>query len=581
MDTVQGRLRMLKSLTHKEVKPTLSSVSDTDDIPSYLLDVEKTSTSKKPQLFRKSILLRKRRRTITAINAVLSADKKILTVGVDTKGFSTIPTLTDLEKKLVVTVNIISQCSSITEKQFQDFSSLTNVNVNSGSVLESIGNYAFYNCKKLKTITHLSLYSDKFGMPLTDIGDFAFYGCSSLISVFPNLIKFTLGSGTYNNSINRFLYVGRAAFYGCTSLKSLSLRFLNYLYLDDSSFSYCTKLVNIDFTLTKNIDLEDRVFFGCKKLNIVDYIQSTNLNSVSSTYYAVFDNCPFLKIWSILLPSLLQKVEYGDSYDVQGLQVGLYLSRQQQSEKLLGDLTDDIELQEGNFAATKGHLHRQVFYSGDPTPPAVTLPVLEVGVKSRLAIVSEYALSIFDASRSFQEKPGDYILNAGTASIKFKESAIKLDELPTLFKSVLNIEDSDTSVSVIGEVGLIITSTDGVSWEVERIPLTALPPSTSDDEIFEDNYLTTTTTTAEPVTTTTTTAGPVTTTTTTAGPVTTTTTTAGPVTTTTTTAEPETTTSTTAEPETTTSTTAEPETTTSTTMAEPETTTSTTAEPEP
>ena len=73
---------------------------------------------------------------------------------------------------------------------------ITSVFISDG--ITSVGDYAFYNCKNIETVT--------FSTVLTDIGDYAFYGCGRLTDIiFPE----TLYS------------VGERAFYGCCNIKSI------------------------------------------------------------------------------------------------------------------------------------------------------------------------------------------------------------------------------------------------------------------------------------------------------------------------------------------------------------------------
>jgi len=68
------------------------------------------------------------------------------------------------------------------------------------STVVSIGNYAFYNCRGLKSI---SIPSN-----ITSVGDYAFYGCTALRNV---LIS------------NRLISMGNYSFKGCSSLESITM----------------------------------------------------------------------------------------------------------------------------------------------------------------------------------------------------------------------------------------------------------------------------------------------------------------------------------------------------------------------
>jgi hypothetical protein len=104
--------------------------------------------------------------------------------------------------------------------------------------ITSIGNYAFYECSELSSISLISSVSS--------IGEYAFYECSSLSSfTFPSSLK-TIGdyafqsSGLTYASFGSYLNsIGTCAFKGCLSLKYFSVSSSNsYLKsVDDALYS--------------------------------------------------------------------------------------------------------------------------------------------------------------------------------------------------------------------------------------------------------------------------------------------------------------------------------------------------------
>lgn len=87
----------------------------------------------------------------------------------------------------------------------------------------SIGNDAFFNCRKVTSITIPN--------SVTSIGDYAFYGCSSLASIdIPNSVT-SIGEYVFSdcNSLtsitipNSVASIGSSAFSGCSSLASITI----------------------------------------------------------------------------------------------------------------------------------------------------------------------------------------------------------------------------------------------------------------------------------------------------------------------------------------------------------------------
>ena len=88
--------------------------------------------------------------------------------------------------------------TSIGNWAFYGCSNLTSITIPKG--VTSIGNWAFSECSNLKSI--------KIPSGVTSIGDSAFYGCSNLTSI-------TIPKGVTS--------IGDSAFYGCSNLTSITI----------------------------------------------------------------------------------------------------------------------------------------------------------------------------------------------------------------------------------------------------------------------------------------------------------------------------------------------------------------------
>ncbi len=108
----------------------------------------------------------------------------------------------------------------------------------------SIGNYAFYGCSGLTSVT--------IGNSVTSIGDEAFRGCSSLTSVtIPEGVT-SIGGSTFEGCSsltsvtigNSVTSIGDYAFYGCSGLSSITIPG-NVTSIGSSAFSGCSGLTSI------------------------------------------------------------------------------------------------------------------------------------------------------------------------------------------------------------------------------------------------------------------------------------------------------------------------------------------------
>ena len=104
---------------------------------------------------------------------------------------------------------------------------------------DKIGDYAFYGCFGLKSLTLPS--------GVTYLGDSAFHGCSGLTSI-------TLPSGVTK--------IGAWTFYGCSGLTSLTLP-SSVTEIGGSAFKDCSGLTSIYVCTEKLPDMGRDVFDGC------------------------------------------------------------------------------------------------------------------------------------------------------------------------------------------------------------------------------------------------------------------------------------------------------------------------------
>ena len=145
-----------------------------------------------------------------------------------------------------------------------------------GNDVTSIGEYAFYYCDSLASVT--------IGNNVTSIGDYAFEECSSLTSV------------TIPNSVTS---IGLSAFQKCSSLQSVNIP-NSVTSIGLSAFQKCSSLqsVNISNSVTS---IGENVFSGCWALPSV-----TIPNSVTSIGNGAFYNCSALT--SVTIPNSVTSI---------------------------------------------------------------------------------------------------------------------------------------------------------------------------------------------------------------------------------------------------------------------------------
>ena len=139
-----------------------------------------------------------------------------------------------------------------------------------------IGDYAFYDCRSLTSIT----------LPnsITRIGCCAFRYCTNLTSI------------TIPNSVTS---IGKWAFYDCHSLTSITIP-NSVTSIGDGAFEFCTSLTSI--TIPNSVTaIGDNAFYGCRSLTSI-----TIPNSVTNIGNFAFTNCSNLA--SITIPDSVTRI---------------------------------------------------------------------------------------------------------------------------------------------------------------------------------------------------------------------------------------------------------------------------------
>lgn len=149
------------------------------------------------------------------------------------------------------------------------------------SNVASIGNYAFYNCSNLTTVSFPNV---------TNIGEYAFAktGLTEITeTLFPSLRLASTYSFREMPSLTRLFFpnvkIGLSAFYKCTALRTAIIKSFMY----NNNFASCGSLMSVDVSLDA---VPATAFKDCTSLATL-ILRSTSLQPLQNT--SAFNSTPF------------------------------------------------------------------------------------------------------------------------------------------------------------------------------------------------------------------------------------------------------------------------------------------------
>ena len=190
--------------------------------------------------------------------------------------------------------NIGNSVTSIGQYAFYDCSGLTSVTI--GNSVTSIGEYAFSVCSGLTSVT--------IGNSVTSIGEWAFDDCSGLTSV--TLNSNTLVSKAYTTDSNlekifgsqvtdyiigsKVTSIGQYAFYNCSGLKSITIPD-GVTSIGEDAFNGCSGLTSV--TIGKSVtSIGQQAFYGCSSLDMITCKAATVPKIYNNTFSGVDKTIP-------------------------------------------------------------------------------------------------------------------------------------------------------------------------------------------------------------------------------------------------------------------------------------------------
>ncbi len=148
-----------------------------------------------------------------------------------------------------------------------------------GSQCSTVGNHAFRNCKKLKTIEFAPFadrngkVSEKFAGTIT-IGKEAFANCASLTTIINEKRMTAIHDSAFSGCVSltsidlsELRYAGKNAFEKCTALTTVVTT--ENTAFSEGMFSNCTALTSFEF---KGELLPATIFNGCRKLSSITFL---------------------------------------------------------------------------------------------------------------------------------------------------------------------------------------------------------------------------------------------------------------------------------------------------------------------
>ena len=211
--------------------------------------------------------------TITDCDTSLSGDI-VLPSKIEGKPVTSIGNYAFFLCSSLTSITIPDSVTSIGNYAFWDCSSLTSITIPNG--VTSIGNQAFDSCSSLTSVT----IPDS----VTSIGNYAFWDCSSLTSI------------TIPDSVTS---IGDSAFYRCRSLTSITIPD-SVTSIGNFAFEDCSSLTSI--TIPDSVtSIGDSAFYRCSSLTSI-----TIPSSVTSIGNFAFKDCSSLT--SITIPSSVTSI---------------------------------------------------------------------------------------------------------------------------------------------------------------------------------------------------------------------------------------------------------------------------------
>ena len=176
----------------------------------------------------------------------------------------------------LTSVTIPNRVTSIGNYAFQSCSGLTSITIPNS--VESMGYCAFQGCSGLTSVT--------IGNSVTSIDTYAFYNCSSLTSVTIGNRVTSIGFGAFQNCSgltsvtipNSVTSIGVQAFNGCSGLKTVTIP-NSVTSIDERAFHDCYALTSVTCLAKEVPGMGVDVFSNVPRSTVTLYVPATSVNA--------------------------------------------------------------------------------------------------------------------------------------------------------------------------------------------------------------------------------------------------------------------------------------------------------------
>lgn len=272
------------------------------------------------------------------INGNIPKPSRTITIGKYAfDGCSNLKCIVDISTKTEEPLNL-NNVLEINECVFRGCSSLTAVNM--GNYGGKIGDSAFYNCTKLKTVNNIQHNNIEYLLKLSIIGESAFKGCVELEDFILPTTLTSIGAAAfeeckkYNPTIpNSVFSLGDNCFKG-TGIKILSLSPTNNLEkIPNGAFANCKSLTDIHILNSKITEIGSEAFKDCEYLEVNEGKKYFLPDGVTTINDSAFENCK-----SIIYAYLPKSLRYlgNNSFLTNANQMRIYM----QSERLISNIPE-------------------------------------------------------------------------------------------------------------------------------------------------------------------------------------------------------------------------------------------------
>lgn len=187
--------------------------------------------------------------------------------------------------KKMITINMPYNLKDVGVEAFSGCEEMQVIEL-ADTMLETVGERAFYNCKFAFFDLELANV-----MTLRSVGVSAFEGCTNMRTLILPYVSITAGNNLFKGCTSLTSAIvnttgiipNTSVFEDCTSLESVTIASSD-IYIGVTAFKNCTSLLRVTFPAQLTI-VRESAFEGCKKLVLADF-STTNLTTIEKKAFS-------------------------------------------------------------------------------------------------------------------------------------------------------------------------------------------------------------------------------------------------------------------------------------------------------